>query len=291
MASYLVLNFFYELSFLDFSYLIVKVRHEDVWTGQIIRPTLMGLFSYLLIASLCYVLFEEKKLFLKALYVVFFAIIMVYNISLARRTMILVIVVSLLIWFLFSSIKKPGDLFRYCLMILVSGIFILSIFWFICKFNVFGIWDLISKTSLYHKFAGYGFSSDRIDYLLQGVSLAPKYLWGGRVISDLIGNLLHDLWSDIYDYSGIIPWIIMVIYTISGLIFVTKAVVNKKIDRRFRIMLLTIYSVFIITFCLEPIMTSSSIFMIAYVLIMSLVEKSDSLDAGQSVINECRGGE
>lgn len=277
MASYLVLNFFYELSFLDFSYLIVKVRHEDVWTGQIIRSTLMGLYSYIMIATIPYVMFEEKKIFIKISYLVLFSIIMIYNISLARRTMLLVIAVSFLLWFLFAYIKKPKDIFKVLVIIVTVGIVFLLIIWTICKFNLFGIFDLIRRTSLYQKFVGYGLSSDRINYLLEGITLAPKHLWGGQEISNIIGIQIHDLWSDIYDYSGIFSWLFVVIYTCFNLLSIIRITKNKKINKRCRIMFTAIYIVSLIAFCLEPIMTSSSIYMIVYVLFMSCMEKLNSL--------------
>lgn len=276
MATYLVLNFFYELSFLDFSYLITKVRHEDVWTGQVIRPTLMGLYSYLLIAVLCYVLFEEKNKLIKMLFSILFIIIMIYNISLARRTVVLIVVLSLLLWFILANIKDRKSIIKATIFVSFTMILILSILLILIKFNIFGIWNFISRTSLYHKFIGYGFSSDRIEYLIEGIKLAPANLWGNRTISSQIGNLMHDLWSDIYDYAGIIPWALMIVYTLSSIVELIKNTKNKKQEYKFRIMILSIFLVFFVAFCLEPIMTSASIFMIVFVAIASCIESLNS---------------
>lgn len=278
MASYLVLNFFYELSFLDFSYLIVKVRHEDVWTGQVVRPTLMGLYSYLLIAVLCYVVFREENKLIKLLFLLIFLIIMIYNISLARRTLVLVVGVSLMIWLFLVYIRGKTNVKKALLKLTMIIAIVLILTIIVLKINLFGIWDFISKTSLYHKFVGYGLSSERIDYLIEGIKLAPHNLWGNREISNQIGNLLHDLWSDIYDYAGCIPWLLMIIYSISSLRELVKLERNKNHDYRFRIMVLTVFVVFFIAFLLEPIMTSSSIFIIVFVILVSGVESLNSRD-------------
>ena len=55
--------------------------------------------------------------------------------------------------------------------------------------------------------------------LLRAYPLMPKYLWGGRMISTAVGagtndlKLIHELWLDIYDYAGIVPYIFIMIYT------------------------------------------------------------------------------
>ncbi|MGD6730446.1 MAG: hypothetical protein ACPKMZ_05180 [Pleomorphochaeta sp.] len=87
-----------------------------------------------------------------------------------------------------------------------------------------------------------------------------KYLWGGNFIStgQNIGPA-HEIWLDTYDYSGIIPYTLIIIYTCSYIIRMFKIFKNKNIYLGIRILSVTFYIVMTIQFGLEPILEGSPI--------------------------------
>lgn len=275
MATYLMLNFVFEMYHYPFIQLFSKVRRLDIWTGQLIRPTIISVNAYILISIFYYVLRYEKSIWIKILSIVLFVNMLVYNIAMARRTIILIIFISFIIYFMLEvfytrQIKMNKRFITIFLILLVLCIGIIALIFF---FDMFGLWSKISTTSLYNKIISYGLRSDRLDYLVQAIKLAPAHLWGGQEISSIIGIQIHDLWSDVYDYAGIITWLLLIIYSITCLFTFVSCLKNKKIDKNLKLMFINLFVVIFISLMMEPAFTSTSIYVIVVVILFSCLEK------------------
>ena len=274
MATYLLLNFAFELTQYPLVNLFGKVRRYDIWTRELIRPTIISVNAYLLISIFYYVIRYEEKNFVKIISILLFINVIIYNIALSRRTIILVILLSLflsLILDIFFTKKIALDKTLVKLALIVASVFII-IFIVIVNFDLFGIWIIFKNTGLYNKIIGYGLRSDRLDYLVQAVKLAPTHLWGGQEISSIIGIQIHDLWSDVYDYAGIITWLLLIIYSISCLFTFVSCIKNEKIEKNLKLMFINLFAVIFISLMMEPAFTGTSIYVIVIVLIFCTMQ-------------------
>ena len=97
-----------------------------------------------------------------------------------------------------------------------------------------------------------------------------KNLWGGYYFKNSIGAM-HNLWMDTYDSVGIIPFVILILYTISIIINLLNLYKNKQIIKESKIMLLGVYIVFMILFMTEPILESGPLMFAFFIFINGFV--------------------
>ena len=280
MATYLLINFAFELTQYPLKNLFGKVRRYDIWTRELIRPTIISVNAYLLISIFYYVIRFEKNRLIKLVSIILFVNVIVYNIALSRRTILLVIALSFVLCFILDILYTKNIIFNKKIRrILLSSILLISILGFsIIYFDLFGVWTIFKNTGLYDKIISYGIRSDRLDYLVQAIKLAPYHLWGGQEISNIIGIQIHDLWSDIFDYAGIIPWLLILTYSIKCISTFISCIKNKQINKNLKLMFINLFVVILISLMMEPAFTSTSIYVIIVVLLFTCLEKIKTLD-------------
>lgn len=274
MSTYLLINFAFELTQYPLQNLFAKVRRYDIWTRQLIRPTLLSVHGYILIGTMYYLLRFEKNRLIKVIGTILFINLLIYNVAMARRTIILFIILSLLLC-LFLDIFFTGNIrlnnktiFKFLIILIVVIIIICSL----CYFNVFGIWDIVTSTGLYDKLVSYGFKSERINYLIEGIKLVPYHLWGGQEISSIIGIQIHDLWSDIYDYAGLIPWALIVVYSLYCLKVIVNTIKLQDLSKNMKLLLINIFLIIAVSMMMEPAFTSTSVYVITAVILVACIE-------------------
>ena len=246
--------------------------HYDIWTGAEATLTAMAANYMFMIGSIYYVMFKEKNVPFKIVYIVLFIVMMIYNMTIGRRTPILMLGICFVLCFVLDFFVYNGNkkIMKNVLLIL-TGLIALCIF--IWSTDFLGL-----KTRIYYlpflvKFRTYGFSSGRLEILLDGIKLMPAHLWGGQEISTILDIELHDLWTDIFDYAGIVPFALMVIYTITVIVNFVKNVRNKKISSSFKILLTGVFIACLLQAMLEPLMTGSSILLICMIILFSSCDR------------------
>ena len=157
------------------------------------------------------------------------------------------------------------------ILIAILGIMLICAFVWVTDFM--GI-----KTRIYYlpflvKFRTYGFSSGRLEILFDGIKLMPTQLWGGQEISTILDIELHDLWTDIFDYAGVIPFGLMAVYTVIQVTMFVKILRNKKISSSFKVLLTGVFTACFLQAMLEPLMTGSSILLICMVIMFASCDK------------------
>lgn len=263
-AFYIFLTFVFELYAFrnDLSILFIKVRIIDIWTGNKIYPTIMTMHSIMFLAVSYYVLKNYEGI-IKYLWLLLFVVLIIYNVSLGRRAILVVLGMSSMLWLFFDlkNIIKTTTARK----VLIGTIFFSSIVVFCFALNLFNIKTIFLSSNLIRKIL-LGKLTERIDYFLQFLKLAHLNLWGGQKISSEIGIQVHDLWSDTYDCAGIISWLLLVIYTIKT--FITKIKIYERLEDSSEKKLYIIW--WIISFfglCIEPVMTGCSMYLIWFILI------------------------
>jgi len=236
MACHMVLNFLLEILFWHdrLYYLFGKVTHYDIWLFDVIPPSGQsqegGLFSnilftrvkttgtsinYIMLAAISYYLFKyetDKKA--KYIGIILFVLSTIYCLALGRRTSFIVLEISLLLSFILDNLGKENHINKKTIKILLMFSILVVIIVVLAVFNVFGLKDLLLKFSIFNKIINQGFKTNRLEILFKSMAVAPKYLFGGRKMSAEVGDVVHDLWGDIYDYAGIVPYILMLVYSL-----------------------------------------------------------------------------
>ena len=119
----------------------------------------------------------------------------------------------------------------------------------------------------------YGLDAERLEIFINAVKLAPYHLWGGQGISAAMDIAVHDLWMDTYDYAGIVPFVFLFIYTVIYIKNCLSLFKSRKLDGSYKLMIITFFICTGVQMMIEPIMTSSTIFLICTMLIGTVFEK------------------
>lgn len=269
MGFHIVLNLIYEISTKGFERLINSSSHYDFWTRDRISSTIVALnFSYL--ASMFYYInvYENNK-GIKCLYFITFAFDFLFCLVTGRRTTLLLLFACFIFSIIYdnyhnkrNNYKKYLNLFLYCLIVVII-IFLFLYFDFGGIYSMFDGFYIIEKLKR-------GLDSNRFQIFLDFLKLAPNHLWGGQEISNILQTQIHDLWSDVYDYAGIITWLLMLIYSIHYLMIIIKLYKTKVKDK---ILFLSLFLAITIQMFLEPMMSGASLFLIISIIVGTLIEK------------------
>lgn len=114
-------------------------------------------------------------------------------------------------------------------------------------------------------------SSDRGNVRNQYIALMFDYPWGGRKILEKIGLYAHELWLDIFDSAGIIPFITIWIVTFQITLGNIRYILNKEVPIRNRVLIVGITASVTIQFFFEPVLTGCRALLFSYFLICGLV--------------------
>lgn len=269
MGIHVLLNFGYDLIMYGPEFYAHR-SHYDIWTQDIIKTTTTAVNYIIPTSCVYYVLFKENDKKIKYSFVVMYGIMMIYNIFLGRRTPLLMFGLVLGVGLLINAIEKKS----YRLLVGVCGAVIITTLLIgilvITNFNGFA--DIFFSLHIVSKFVVFGLDGGRLGILLDAIKYMPQYPWGGQNISGLLGIQIHDVWTDIYDYAGIIPYILIIVYFVMNFVLIFKAVRNKNVSREIKTLSLFVFVCCMIEMFLEPVMTGSSVFFICFVLIFSLLD-------------------
>lgn len=274
MCVHLILNFGIDI-YMKGIKVFDKFTFYDIWTRDTIAPTITAVHFTIPLALFYYVSFYEKNNRFKYLYIVFLIIIMIYDISLGRRTPILMFgisVITSLFLDLFvlkgkKRIPKSIIIIGICLLVVVLSLVI------IINFNLFGLRHSLESITIIYKFVLYGLDAERLEIFFNAIRLAPEHLWGGQEISTIMDIQVHDIWMDIYDYAGVVPCVLFVVYTVMYIKNCLTLFTRKELSSSYKLLIITFFVCTGVQMMLEPIITSSTIFLICTILTGTVFEK------------------
>ncbi len=297
MACHMVLNFLLELLFWHdrLYYLFGKVTHYDIWLFDVILPAEQsqdgGLFSgvlftrvkttgtslnYIMLAAISYYLFKyetDKKT--KYIGIILFALSTIYCLALGRRTSFIVLAISLLLSFFLDHKDKENHINKNTIKALLMFSISVPIIAVLAVFNVFGLRDLLLKFAIFNKIINQGLKTNRLEIFIKSIAVAPKYLFGGRKMSAEAGDVVHDLWGDIYDYAGIIPYILMLVYSLNLLKDMIALYRKRNVEKEYRILYSVWFVCCSVIMFIEPVMTGASLFLICVIMIATAITKKN----------------
>ena len=252
--------------------------HHDFWTNSSIAATATAVNYTFMIGIMYYLCLYEKNMIIKKTGLCFFVFLSIYNIALGRRTPVIMAFLVFFVSFLIDAFKYKNKQINFKtlrIFAIILAVFICLVFVFV-YFDFFGLKDQLMEIRIIDKFLWQGLNPMRIGIFIDAIKLSPYYLWGGKYISGILGIQIHDLWMDTYDYCGIVPFILLVIHTIYFVRIFLTFLRDETNDRKFKILQIGLFFCILMQMLLEPIMTGSSIFLIATILVESCLENYEN---------------
>ena len=246
-----------------------RYRLIDFWTGTYRAATGSGALNTLPISVAPYVVKFEKRLPVKIMFLALFFATIQYMFMLGTRTqfaILLLIVILAALQFAYSEQDIAGVLKCIGIMAAISLIAFL-----LYHFNVLSIKDYILSTNLaarYERRASLENSdSFRFQSFWIGLRELIQYPMGGRASQ----IYRHNMWLDVGRVSGIIPFCLLLIYSIKNFANVTVIWKSKQILPSLRYLLLFLYIGAYVNCFVEPIWEGALNFFLALCVVDGMV--------------------
>lgn len=255
MAMRPMVNFAYNL-ILEGEKAFKSGESVDIGTGVVSAATGQAAYYFFLIGTLAYVFFALKEKKLRFAMFVLYIVSLIHDIALGGRTFILLTVISLVVGLIYSlySSKEKSPVYKAVLIIalLLFAVYVLF------TFNVFGLRDFYESSYMYFRlYSIYSISfleTSRIDRKLVYISNMFKYPFGGNNIRRNLGvGYAHELWLDVFDDAGWIPYLLLCIYTLVSIFRWLRLAKGLK-DRSIGVLVIGLLAVLLTAFFLEPIL-------------------------------------
>ena len=260
MALHGILNFAYETILLKgFNY---SSLHYDIWSRSLAGVTgQMTNYVFLLIFAGACIFYSRKYGWISLMIIIG----TVHAVLGGSRTYIVMLGISIGIGLLFDFlVRKKKRLKRICWFLLASGGIALFV-WAAYKNDWLGIRSFWTSSYLYHRlFSEYAkinhrgmFTTGRWATKLEYIKLLLVYPLGGNHIRKQVGWYAHDIWLDTADKVGILPSILIVLYTLRIIIRGIKYAFYEDVSLEDKMIFASYTLLIAIQFLMEPVLSSA----------------------------------
>ena len=246
-----------------------RYRLIDFWTGTYRAATGSGALNTLPISVAPYAVKFEKRLPVKIMFLALFFATIQYMFMLGTRTqfaILLLIVILAALQFAYSEQGIAGVLKCIGIMAVISLIAFL-----LYHFNVLSIRDYILSTNLAARYERRASLENADSFRFQsfwiGLRELIQYPMGGRASQ----VYRHNMWLDVGRVSGIIPFCLLLVYSIKNFANVTVIWKNTKILPSLRYLLLFLYIGAYVNCFVEPIWEGALNFFLALCVVDGMV--------------------
>ena len=247
----------------------------DIWTKVARSATLQATMLTMLMGSSFFSFFILKNKLHRLIITICIILSLLYNLVLGTRTLIIVSIVSFIlseITFIVFYIKK-GDIVLKNAKILVKAIIIILV---IYSSNFMGIREKIEDTKLLRRinkpYSTQEADSNRVETMILAFNNILDYSMGGN--TEKVGDLkyIHNMWLDVANQAGIIPFTLLILFTSISLFYLIKTLKSQEFSAEFKIFLVGIYSAVLLNMAVEPIIQGEPLFFIMFCNIVGMVE-------------------
>lgn len=220
-----VVLFFLLIIFIAFEFITIKNSLISILTGEIINvkrsldevvgyefsATLYGVIVSVGLAGIPMIIVKTNnkiELRLKILFFILGILSLIAAIHLVNRTAIVIVLADfLLLFFLLGKEKKLS------LLTIITAVILIGIAIYLLKKNQI----IIESYLLREEGSSWQTGGDRTSRWLQGISCIYTQPWGGGVFVGNYRYYAHNLWLDVLEIGGIVPFIFLVIGTIKAI--------------------------------------------------------------------------
>lgn len=284
MTCHAVVNFIYEL--VRFGGINSGGIHYDFFSFGA-RTSATGAATYLTLFAgvIFYIVMASRKTWSRIAGLGLIVIAVAYDMVLGGRTFFalsgLATIASMLI-FLFGQKNALEKLRAWRKIIFVSVILIVGAIFVYIRYRQ-EITKIFESTYLFHRISyakisesqdlfTFFKSTDRGDVRKQYIDLMFNYPFGGRKMLGEVGFYAHELWLDIFDSAGIVPFILIWIITLQITVCNIKYIFNRGVPIQNRILIVGITTSVTVQFFFEPVLTGCRTLLFSYFVICGLVK-------------------
>lgn len=255
-----------------FGFTSLQRNVPDVWTGIITSATLQGTYFTLIVSLLFFVLFLYKNKIISAILLCAIIFSLFSSFILGNRTLIIItILVFAINAFLSMYINKNN--IKKSLMLLSFLVIFLFLIWILYSFNIFGIKDFIISSQFHNRMEQDSITEDsRFLAYSRAVSQMFDYPFGGYQMN-LGLKYAHNLWLDVLYATGLIPYFILILYTIKALANLISILQSNQVDQTFKILVASVYLGYILNFMVEPILEGVPYMFLSFCLLNGMIRK------------------
>lgn len=227
----------------------------DIWSGAVLSATGQAALACMMIGVAIAALFMPGRPFVKIAAVLSMILMLLYNMILAGRTLLLIMVIvtlacSVYCFFEYGSLTKRFKRLNFFL-----GIVLLV--YVAYSFNWFDIKDTLESSNIYLRFINKTtedfFTSTRLELKWMHLEQFETAVWGGCEIRYSGAGYAHDLFLDSYDEAGIFALIALVVLCVRNLFIVYRTMTEKRMAFPVRLTLIAVYMSMYLEFFVEPI--------------------------------------
>lgn len=274
LVIHAILNFIYSLIENN-----VDRNTLEIWSRQIHSATLQGLLLVMIESLFYYIIAYVKSIRIKIILLILFVVGLIYNIRLGTRSTLvvcaIVFVSAMILSFFLEKDKKKFFKRLGIILLCITCIVVLIV---ICyMFNLCDIRDKIDNSHLVKRLINKketGYSNNiRILALKFAFTQLFDYPFGGYQMKLIAIKYVHNMWLDVNYAAGIIPFVLIVLYTILMLKSLIMTIGNKNFSNSYKILVFSIYLGVFMSFAFEPIIEGAPYYFIMFCLINGLVDK------------------
>lgn len=241
----------------------------DFWSRSVLSATGQAAIACLPVGLFCGFLFSDMSRKVKAIGLVGLVFVLLYNLVLAGRTIIVLIILVLLVGYSYRMLSgNAKHKFRNTIAVVAFSFAAMMAF----QQNLFGIQDAILGSNLFNRFQMMGVSEDgRMTYKIQHLMLMMNYPFGGNNILNLTGGYAHDFLLDIYDAGGLFAFLFAVAMLASSISLLYAFLKHEDYSIGSKTILLCVMCSVYIEFFVEPIVYGMPWLLAHFCLILGLV--------------------
>lgn len=250
---------------------------NDFWSGTERTATLQGVYFTMAVSLLFYCLFIlriKRNYILKPILLISIILSILSTLNTASRTLFLILAISFIAnIILYGYLNKNNikNILKILLIICISVIVGLTIYFT----NFLGIKDSLEKSPLYKRqeiIEETGYKEPRFNMYKEVISQLNKSPLGGKKI-EISLKYAHNLWLDVALMVGVIPFVLIIIYSFITLKTLLAYINSKKVEMNDKYVIFSVYIGLTMNFMVEPILEGiPQIFMI--MVIMNALTKS-----------------
>ena len=283
MTCHAFVNFFYEL--IRFGGINSSGTHYDFFSlGAVTSATGAATYLTLFAGVIFYIILESDSL--KKWIIGLIMIVIAYDMILGGRSFFALtaaaFVISMIIYVLYQETTKEKLVaFRKMLLVFIVLFVVGMIVYTVYKEEITNIFE---STYLFHRISyaniaesqdlfSFFKTTDRGDVRNQYIKLMWDYPFGGRKILAKVGLYAHELWLDIFDSAGIVPYILMWVISIQITVNNIQYVLCRQTTLKNRVLIVGITVAVTVQFFFEPILTGCRALLFSYFLICGMVKR------------------
>lgn len=235
-----------------------------IWNGNYGNPTHYETISCLPLGYGVYHLIDNKGRKSRLLDILILTIIIIANAMMSNRATFVCVLLFLGVSVFVNNVGKS---FSRSTRVTLEVVALLLILYSIWTNNIFGVQELTRNIPVIQRVNQlnlHGYEDPRIDRQIYIITHFFDHTTGGGYFNNVIGEC-HNVWLDVYDYAGFIPFVLFGILTIDVVFCLFKLLRSNKCKE----IVITIASIFV-AFSFEPVIRSVPNLFILYFLIIGM---------------------